>query len=63
MVENLSSQTSDYKRPIFLSIILICLGVVLMNTISTPSVGIVFIAVGVFFFIVGISRKKAENKE
>lgn len=59
MSENLLSRIGDYKRLIFLSIILICLGVVLINTISIPSVGVVFIAVAGFFFIVGMARKKS----
>ncbi len=51
-----------YKRAIILSIILITHGVVLMNAISAPSVGVVFIAVGGLFFILGMSRKKEEDK-
>ena len=50
-----------YKRSIFLSIILISLGVVLINTLSLPSIGVVFIAVGGLFFIIGLANKTKED--
>lgn len=57
----------NFKRAIFLSIILISLGVI-MNTLikdGVTAVGTVFIAVGGLFFIIGISakRKSEENAQ
>lgn len=49
---------SDYRRALFLSMIFISLGCVLLNTIALKAIGIVFIAVGGFFFIVGMVRRK-----
>lgn len=55
----------NFKRSIFLSIILISLGVT-MNTLikeGVTAVGTVFIAVGGLFFIIGMAaKKKAEEK-
>ncbi|MCB0260675.1 MAG: hypothetical protein KDH97_11795 [Calditrichaeota bacterium] len=51
-----------YRRSIFLSIILIALGVVLINAFSVPPIGVVFIAVGGFFFIVGMAGLKKRNE-
>ena len=51
-----------YKRAIFLSIILVSLGVVLTNISSVPSIGVVFIALGGFFLIVGMARKQKEGE-
>lgn len=56
----------NYRRAIFLSIILIFLGVI-FNTIikeNTSAIGIVFIAVGGLFFIIGMAnKKKADEKK
>jgi hypothetical protein len=50
----------EYKRFIFSGILLISLGVV-FNTILKDrigSLGIVFIAIGGLFFIIGMAKKK-----
>ncbi len=58
---------SNYKRPFFLGLILIALGVTFNTTLkdSIGSLGSVFIALGGFFFIVSIARKRkyGQNKE
>ncbi len=55
------SNKLGYRRPIFLSIILVTLGVVLLNTSSVPSIGVVFIALGGLFFILGMAKKKTDE--
>ena len=61
-LDNISNRLG-YKRTIFISIILVSLGVVLINTSSVPSIGVVFIALGGFFLIVGMARKKNEGEK
>ena len=61
MTINEISDKINFKRSIFTSIILTSLGVVLMNTSTTPSLGVVIIAIGGFFLIVGMSKKKQEE--
>lgn len=53
-----------YKRYIFLGIIVIALGVPLSNTTDGvfQSFGVVMIAVGGFFFIIGMRKKQLENE-
>ena len=53
-----------YRRAIFFSIILVSLGVVLINTSSVPSIGVVFIALGGLFLIIGMAslKNRDENK-
>ncbi len=53
-----------YKRTIFFAITLIALGVVLTTALDT-AVGIVLIAVGGLFFIIGMNAKSkaAKNSE
>lgn len=53
----------NYRRAIFLSIILISLGVVFNTAIkeNTSAIGTVFIAVGGLFFIIGMAKKKGEE--
>jgi len=48
------------RRAIFFSIILISIGVVLMNLQSIPTAGIVLIANGGLFFIIGMQIRKNE---
>ena len=50
-----------YRRPIYLGIIIIALGIVINTTLKT-SLGTVLIAVGGLFFITGMSRKKKREK-
>jgi len=51
-----------YKKFIFIGIITIALGVTFSTTLkeSVGSLGIVFIAVGGLFFIIGMSKKHKE---
>ena len=52
-----------YKRLIFLSIILIALGVSFNTTLDIGSLGTVFIAVGGLFLIAGMARKRTEDEK
>jgi len=61
-IENLTKMPA-YKRAIYLSMILIAMGVVIINTNSIPSVGTVFIALGGFYLIVGMAMKKKEEQK
>ena len=56
---------NNYKRSIFISMILIALGVTMNNLIKSDvsSVGTVFIAVGGLFFIIGMSKQKKEDQK
>ncbi len=53
-----------YKRTIFFAITLVALGVVLSTTMKT-TFGVVMIAVGGLFFIIGMNekRKAANNSD
>lgn len=59
------SDHTTYKRYIFLSIILTSLGVIFSTTLndSVVSIGTVFIALGAFFLIAGMAKKKKEKEE
>jgi predicted membrane channel-forming protein YqfA (hemolysin III family) len=54
-----------HKRSLFLSAVMVALGItfttIMKDTLGL--VGIVFIAVGGFFFIVGMSKKRKEDEE
>jgi predicted membrane channel-forming protein YqfA (hemolysin III family) len=54
-----------YRRSLFLGIVLIALGITFTSTLkdSVGSIGIVFVAVGGFFFIVGMSKKRKEDEQ
>jgi len=52
-----------YKRLLFMSIILIALGVSFNTTLEIGSLGTVFIALGGFFFIASMARKRKEEEE
>ncbi|MCB0264604.1 MAG: hypothetical protein KDE52_14770 [Calditrichaeota bacterium] len=57
--------TKDYHRTLFLSMILIALGVSISTTMgdSSGTIGTVMIAVGGLFFIIGMTkRRKFEQK-
>jgi hypothetical protein len=60
-MENLTG----YKRYIFLSIVIIVLGIIISTVLkgNNTSIGTVFIATGGLFFIVGMSKKKQSEKE
>lgn len=53
-----------YKRPIFLGIILIALGVVANTSLAGRfgALGTVWIAVGGLFFIIGMKKKKDQEQ-
>lgn len=54
-----------YKRSLFLSAVMVALGITFTTIMKDTlgSVGIVFIAVGGFFFIVGMSKKRKEDEK
>jgi hypothetical protein len=54
-----------YKRPLFLGSIFIALGITFSTTLKDTvcSLGIVFIAVGGLFFIIGMSKKRMEDEQ
>ena len=60
-IEELSEKLG-YRRAVFAAIIMVSIGVVIMNTASVPSAGIVLIAVGGLFLISGLARKKREEE-
>lgn len=54
-----------YRRILFIGMIVIALGIVLTTTLSEKvgSLGIVLIAVGGLFFIIGMLGKKREDAD
>ena len=54
-----------YRRILYIGMIVIALGIVLTTTLSEKvgSLGIVFIAVGGLFFIIGMLGKKKEDAD
>lgn len=53
----------DYKKFIYIGIIIIALGTTILTTLQLPSsLGSVAIAIGGFFFIVGMSKKRKHDK-
>ena len=60
----MSKKLENYKRYIFIGIIIIALGLTFNTTLKdTPgSLGTVFIAVGGLFFIIGMNKKRKEEK-
>jgi len=54
-----------YKRPLFLGAVITALGITFTTTLkdSVGSVGIVFIAVGGLFFIIGMKKKRMEDEQ
>ena len=53
----------DYKKIWFIGIIIISLGIIISTTLNETlgSLGIVFIAIGGFLFIVAMKKKKDMN--
>ena len=53
-----------YRRALFLGMILTALGIVLTTTMgeATGALGVVFIAVGGLFFIIGMQQKKKADE-
>ena len=54
-----------YKRALFLGAIIIALGITFTTTLkdTVGSLGIVFIAIGGLFFIIGMSKKRKEDEQ
>ena len=54
-----------YRKYIFMGIVIIALGIVFSTTLkgNVKSLGNVLVAVGGLLFIVGMSKKKKEEKE
>lgn len=59
----MTKNLEEYKHYIFISIILIALGVTFSSTMKevVGSLGVVFIAVGGLFFIIGMRIKKRQE--
>lgn len=60
----MENKMEKYKRYIFAGIIIIALGVTFTNTMkeTSGSLGIVFIAVGGLFFIIGMNMKRKKDQ-
>lgn len=58
-------KVQGYKRQIFLGIVIVSLGIVFTNLLKdeVSSLGVVFVAIGGFFLIVGMSRKRKEDHQ
>ena len=61
----MSTKMERHKRYIFVAIIITTLGVSFTTTLkdSLGTLGVVFIAVGGFFFIVGMSMKRKDKEQ
>ena len=61
----MDTKLEKYKRFIFIGILIIALGVTFSTTLkeTVGSLGIVFIAVGGLFFIIGMSKKRKKDEE
>ena len=54
----------EYNRIIFMGIVIIALGISFSTTLkeSVGALGVVFIAIGGLFFIIGMSQKRKEEE-
>ncbi|ODS29701.1 MAG: hypothetical protein SCARUB_05196 [Candidatus Scalindua rubra] len=61
----MSERLEPYRKFIFIGIIIIVLGITFSTTMkdTVGSLGIVFIAVGGLFFIIGMSKKRKEDEQ
>jgi Sec-independent protein secretion pathway component TatC len=61
----MDTKLEKYKRFIFIGILIIALGVTFSTTLkeTVGSLGIVFIAVGGLFFIIGMSKKRKKDEQ
>lgn len=61
----MKKQIENYRRYIFLGIIIISLGITFNTTLKDTlgSLGTVFIAVGGLFFIIGMSKKRTDDEQ
>lgn len=57
-------KTEEYKRFIYIGIIIIALGVTFSTSLKeiAGSLGIVLISIGGLFFIIGMNKKKKETE-
>lgn len=55
----------DHKKLIYLASIIIALGVILISILneSKRPIGVVMIAIGGLFFIIGMNKKQKEDKK
>ena len=62
---NMGKLVNGYRRPLFIGIIIIALGVTFSTSLKDElgSLGTVFIAVGGLFLIVGMRMKKTEEEK
>jgi len=60
----MSKNLENYRRYVFVAIIIITLGTTFNATLKDTggSIGSVFIAVGGLFFIIGMSKKRKEDE-
>ncbi len=60
----MSKKIEEYRKYIFLGIIIIALGITFSNTMkdTVGSLETVFIAVGGLFFIIGMHKKRKEDE-
>ena len=61
----MSTKLEAYKKYIFIGIVIIALGIAFSTTLKsyTGSFGIVLVAVGGLFFIIGMSKKKKVDED
>lgn len=61
----MEKKLEEYRKYIFIGIIIIALGVTLSTTMkdTVGSLGTVLIAVGGLFFIIGMSKKRKEDDQ
>ena len=61
----MDTKLEKYKRFIFIGILIIALGVTFSTTLkeTVGSLGIVFLAVGGLFFIIGMSKKRKKDEQ
>ncbi|MDC1226461.1 hypothetical protein N8013_02305 [Algibacter sp.] len=61
----MDTKLEKYKRFIFIGILIIALGVTFSTTLkeTVGSLGIVFIALGGLFFIIGMSKKRKKDEQ
>jgi Sec-independent protein secretion pathway component TatC len=64
-MNEMSKKTETYRKFIFIGIIIIALGITFTTTFkdTVGSLGIVLIAVGGLFFIIGMSKKRKEDEQ
>ena len=61
----MAKDTGNYRRFIFIGIIIIALGITFTTTLkdTVGLLGTVLVAVGGLFFIIGMSKKRKEDEQ